>query len=153
MFYWGRIEAVDPSAAIGLLLAWTFLAPICGAVLGLAVLIFWCAMIVKCIRSFNPDKGLWLAVILVTGPLGAGLYYFFAGRTRRREMIVAGIVIVFVALSCYGLFTANSTSGPPARPTVAFIPPPVLLPPTVPPPLLTLQALMTSVPLPATPAP
>ena len=143
--------------ALSLLLAWTLLAPICGAVLGLALLIFWCVMIVRCIRSYNPDKGLWLAVILVTGPLGAGLYYFFGGRTRRSEMIAVAIAVVVVLLLCIGLFAASSTSGPPVRPTAAPIPPPVLSPPAAVPTLMSLEGLMTSIagtfPAPATPGP
>ncbi len=49
--------------------------------LGLLVLILWIFAIVDCAKSSNPNKVVWIIVILLVPLLGSLLYFMF-GRSR-----------------------------------------------------------------------
>lgn len=49
--------------------------------LGLLCFIFWIVALVDCVKSFNPNKVVWIVVIILLPFLGTVLYFAF-GRAR-----------------------------------------------------------------------
>jgi hypothetical protein len=51
-------------------------------VVGIAFFIFWVKMIIHAAKSDNPNKLVWILIIVLTGLIGAIIYYFVVKRNE-----------------------------------------------------------------------
>ena len=72
-------EVGPPAEAVGIVLLLYFVCFAVSMVMGLLLLAFWIWMIIDCANN-EPNKGndklIWILIIVLTGWLGAAIYYF-----------------------------------------------------------------------------